>query len=1039
MIFGRAAERRAIDALLAGCRAGTSGALVLSGEPGIGKSHLLGYTAEHAGLPLLRGTGIESEAELPFAGLHMLLRPALDRLDALPGRQRAALRAAFGLDEGSEAAAPDRLLTGLAVLTLLSEVGPVLCLVDDAQWLDRSSAEALLFAARRLDSEGVGLLLAARPGFAAPGLPTLTLAGLEPEEAAALLDAREGDLSPTVRYRVLAEAHGNPLALRELPASLAPGPGPVPLTDRLQLAFHSQAAALPPATRTLLLIAAADDTGDPGLILRAGALLGAGLADVAPAEHLLAEGDGTVTFRHPLVRAAVYQGAPLLDRIAAHRALAAALAPGPEHPVPEHPGPGHPGEPKHPRGPERPGGPENSGRPEHPGEPRRSGKARHLGEFAHPGDPERRAWHLAAAATGPDEEVAAALGRAAERSRARSGYAAAAAAYERAARLSPDPVARARRLTLAAGAAMESGDLDGAGRLADEAADARPAESPTPATTINARASHATESLAGGDNLDGHPRNASRVAPGKDTSELALLRATIGFRQGDFRAAHRLLIAGAESAGMEATGTETSGVEATHSEASGAESAAPDRATRLLIQAFHTAWYTDQASVIDVVARMAVLPPSPVIRFLVAAVSPLTGRPAPVGDTLDAALAAVADSPRDLATVLGGALVIGRDDVTRDRAAELAAAGRAEGRFGLLPTVLFFLAEGELFAGRHAAAEATAREAVRIAEDTGQRQWLSQVNGLLTYLAAVRGDEEACRGYAAAARRAEAGGPWTDWGLGMLDLGAGRVEAALHRFEGLTGGPLAFHVSATRCVPDLVEAAVRLGRPERAVAPLARFEDWAGHTDQPWARALVLRCRALLTGEEADYAAAHRAAQPAPDPTDPGSPTDPRGRTGPAGPTSQAGPAGPNDPHGLHGPNGPHGPAGQRPERPFERARTDLLYGEWLRRGRRKAEARGPLRTAMEVFERLGAVPWAARARAELGATGETVPAPRSGPLAALTPQELAIVHLAAQGLSNRDIAARLFLSPRTVGHHLYRAYPKLGILSRGELAKLVA
>ncbi|MGY0234950.1 AAA family ATPase [Longispora urticae] len=931
MLHGRTGERTAIDRLLADCRAGTSGALLLSGEPGIGKTALLRYaTGQATDLRLLRATGIESEAELPFAGLHMVLRPVLDRLDTLPGPQRAALRTAFGLDPDAGSGAgsasvvaagtgagsttapasrepADRLLTSLAVLTLLSELGPVLCVVDDAQWLDRASAEVLLFAARRLDAEGVGLLLAARPEFTAPGVPSLALTGLAPESSAALLDEREPGLAPTVRYRVLAESVGNPLALLELPAALtsepaaATTPGTLPLTGRLQDAFHAQAARLPEATRTLLLIAAADDTGDPGLILRAGATLGAGLADVAPAEHLLDEGDGTVAFRHPLVRAAVYQGAALLDRIAAHRALADALD----------------------------------------------------GE-----DSDRRAWHLAAAATGPDEQVAAALERAAERSRSRSGHAAATTAYERAARLSVDRAARGERLTLAAESAVDAGDLDEAGRLADEAAAAR------------------------------YTRDAGAVRAAGHT-RLALLRGTVGFWRGDFRAAHQLLVTGAETAGDQ------------------------EHATKLLVQAFHTAWYTDEAAVVDVVTRLGALEASPVTRFLTAAVSPLTGRPVPVGDTLDAALRAVADSPRDLAMVLGGALVVGRDDVTHREAAALAAAGRAEGRCGLLPTVLFFLAEGELFAGRHAEATATAREAVRIAEDTGQRQWLSQVNALLAYLAAIRGDEDSCQAHAAAARRAEAGGPWTDWALGMLDLGLGRVEAALVRFEALAGGPLGFHVSATRCVPDLVEAAVRLGRPERARAPLARFETWAAHTGQPWAHALVHRCHALLTSDEAAYEAARGTSLPGTVPPD-------QDRAAQPGP----------DPAGTSQP-----PTG----RPFEQARTDLLYGEWLRRGRRKAEARPHLRTAMEVFERLGATPWADRARAELTATGEQAPAHPTGLLSTLTPQELAIVQLAAGGLSNRDIAARLFLSPRTVGHHLYKAYPKLGILSRGELTKLVA
>ncbi|WP_344862769.1 ATP-binding protein, partial [Planomonospora alba] len=333
-LYGRKPEQDALAGLLAGARAGTSASLVLRGEPGIGKTALLDHAAAEAGdLRLLRGTGIESEAELPFSGLQLLLRPALGSLAALPGPQREALEAAFGL---GPAAGSEPMLVGLAVLSLLAEHAEgtgLLCLVDDAQWLDRASRDALLFAARRLHAEGVVMVFAARDGegsFPAPGLAELRLSGLAPEAAAALLDRHP--LAPAVRYRLLAEAGGNPLALLELPLALAAeggsafAPGALPLTGRLQLAFHGQVSRMPEACQSLLLVAAADGTGELAVILRAAAALGAAAEDLSPAERaglvLRGDADGTtIRFRHPLIRAAVYQRAPLGQRLAVHRAL----------------------------------------------------------------------------------------------------------------------------------------------------------------------------------------------------------------------------------------------------------------------------------------------------------------------------------------------------------------------------------------------------------------------------------------------------------------------------------------------------------------------------------------------------------------------------------------------------------------------------------------------------------------------------------------------------------------------------------------------
>jgi DNA-binding CsgD family transcriptional regulator len=913
MLNGRAAEQAAIDRLLDGALAGTSGALVLRGDAGIGKTALLDYAATAAsGFQLVRGTGIESEAELPFAGLHLLLRPALDRIGALPVPQRQALEGAFGLTPGPPG---DRLLIGMAVLSLLSELagdGPLLCLVDDAHWLDGSSAAALAFAARRLGADGIALIMAARDGegrFPAPGLPELRVAGLPPESAAALLDAQPADLTAALRYRILAEAQGNPLALIELPTTHLPDPlqpagpphdrpagehpGELALTGRLLAAFSGQAARLPEATQLLLLVAAADDAGEAGLVLRAGQALGADAADLAPAERagLIRQAGQSLAFRHPLIRAAVYQQAPLGQRLAVHRALADAMQ-----------------------------GREGSD------------------------DAGRRAWHRAAGAAGPDEQIAAGLDGAAEQAAERGGYAAAAAASARAAELSADPAARARRLTIAAEAAAESGDLSRARVLAGRA-----------------------EPDAGDAML---------------RAGLLHVRALADFGEGSFRGAHRLLIEGADLLA----------------------GASPVLAARILVQAFHTAWYIGEPELADVAGRLVALrlpdgePMQPVAGYLAATLAALFGWQADGVPALTGVIArarrAGADAPLDLVQVCGAGLIAGQDAETYEAAAALAAEARGQGRIGLLPTVLFFLAEAELFHGRHRDALTTASEAVQVASDSGQWHWVSQVSGLLAYLAAAAGDEARCRKLAddamtaATAGNVAPGSAWAHWSLGLLDLGGGRVEAALGRLETLAAGPTQHHVSVMRSAPDLVEAAVRIGEPGRAAGPLQRFERWAGRAGQPWIDALVLRCRALLAPDpaaESLYAAAL-------------------------------------DAH-------------QRDDRPFERARTHSLYGEWLRSARRKTDARNQLRAALEIFDRLGAGPWSGRAASELRATGVVTPQGRGpGALGQLTPQELQIVQLAAQGLANRDIAAQLFLSPRTVGYHLYKAYPKLGVAARSEL-----
>src|SRR6516225_3560627 len=386
-LAGRDAESARLDRLLADARAGRSAVLVLRGEPGIGKTALLGYAAERAaGLQVVRAAGVESEMELPFAGLHQLCGPMLGGLGRLPPPQRDALGTAFGLSPGAQ---PDRFLVSLAVLSLLSDTAeerPLLCLIDDAQWLDRSSAQVLAFVARRLQAESVVLLLAERePGELdqLAGLPDLPLPGLPDDRA---------------RDRILAEARGNPLALIELPQELPPAklaggfglPGARPLPGRIEASFRRRVQQFPADTQRLLLVAAAEPTGEPALLWRAAGMLGIPAEAVGPAEaDGLLELGAQVAFRHSLLRSAVYRAAPTEERQSAHRALAKATD----------------------------------------------------AET----DPDRRAWHRAHATFAPDEDVARELERSAGRAQARGGLAAAAAFLERAAALTPDRERRARR------------------------------------------------------------------------------------------------------------------------------------------------------------------------------------------------------------------------------------------------------------------------------------------------------------------------------------------------------------------------------------------------------------------------------------------------------------------------------------------------------------------------------------------------------------------------------------------------------------------
>lgn len=846
----------------------------------MGKSALLEYAVQTASAAyVLRGTGVETEVELPFAALHLLLRPALDRLGTLPAPQTAALRGAFGLAPMGQA---DKFLVGLATLSLLAELAedrPLLVVVDDAQWVDEASAAALLFAARRLQSEGIAVLIAARdePSFPTNGLPELRLGELGREDAESLLSA---ELPSELRESVLAEAGGNPLALVELSKAADQGEldiaGPLPLTDRLQAAFAGQLDRLPEPTRRILAVAAAEDSGSLSIVLTAAPTLGIPADALEPAEltGLVKVTGGVIRFRHPLLRSAAYQMISSSQRRLIHHALAGAVS----------------------------------------------------------GD--RRAWHLALAATGPDDQVADALEESAERAGARLGYAAMATAYERSAQLSEDQRQIARRLVAAATAASEAGQFARAVALSDRA-----------------------------ERLTGDPAMLAR---------LARVRSAAAFSEGSSRHSARILIDGA------ALVAEID----------------PESAANMLMTASRDIWptgdapfTTEAASALDRLGLPADDPRPDLARGLAdiyvrnlesgfPLVSDFLRRPPPE------------DVESQLAVSAHPVFVAGRLDLAVSLSTGLAAQCRAEGRIRLLPAVLDYLAYSQLLAGRHRDARTSAEEGLRLAYDTGDQH---PATSLLAWLAAVEGDEQRCRPLAeeglrlALRHQLPVAGLLSTWALAMLDLTQGRDQAALDRLLARPRGSSHF---ATRVVVDEVEAAVRLGTPECVRESLALFERWTALSGEAWALALVARCHGILHDSEEDFLRAL-------------------------------------DWHKLA-------------PQPYEQARTQLAYGEWLRRRRRKAEARPHLRAANEAFDRLGARPWADRAAAELRASGEATPTRRrADPGSVLTAQELQVVRLAATGATNRDIAAHLLLSPRTIGQHLYKAFPKLGISSRTELARL--
>jgi DNA-binding CsgD family transcriptional regulator len=822
------------------------------------------------------------------------------------------LATAFGLSAGP---APDRFLVGLAVLSILADVAeehPLLCLVDDAQWLDRTSAQVLGFVARRLVAESVGLVFAARvPGDELAGLPELVVEGLPEADARALLAAAlTGPLDAPVRDRIIAEARGNPLALLELPGGVTPAelaggfalPDAMPLAGRIEASFRRRLDALPVDTRRLLRLAAADPVGDPVLLWQAADQLGiqAQAATPAAAAGLLEVG-ARVRFRHPLVRSAAYRSASLQERQQAHRALAEATDP-----------------------------------------------AR---------DPDRRAWHRAHATPGPDEDVAAELERSAGRAQARGGLAAAAAFLERAALLTPDPARRAQRLLAAARAKRDAGALEAAMELL-VAVEARP---------LDALAAAEVEHLRG---------------------QIALVQ-----RRGS--EASRLLL----SAARRLEPLDAALARETHLEALGTAAWAGDLDSP---RALRTAAEAARA------APPGPDPPRPVDVLLEGLGLRLTDGYAAAAPTLTRALRLVLalDVASDevgrwlwlaggRATVWLVAMELWDAESWHTLVTAQARLARDTGALVQLQYALNSLAAAHLFAGELTTAARLLDEERLIGEATG--------NPPISYtemtLAAWRGREPAAsKLIAAVSREATARGVGrmvnaATSASSVLLNGLGRHDAARDAaWQAFERDQLGF---GPFVVPEVAEAASRTGDQALVRAAL----DWLSErtegtrvTPSAWALGIQARVRALLSeGEAAERCYRASIAH--------------LGRT----------------------------------RIRVQLARGHLLYGEWLRRQRRRLDARAQLRTAYDLLEAMGVEAFAERARRELLATGETARKRTVVTSGELTAQEAMIARLARDGLSNPEIGTRLFISARTVQYHLGKVFAKLDISSRAQLDQVLA
>jgi DNA-binding CsgD family transcriptional regulator len=904
-LIGRRSECNTLDRLLASVQAGQSRVLVVRGEAGIGKTALLAYLRDRAsGCRIARVAGVESEMELAFAGLHQLCAPMLGDLERLPGPQRDALRVAFGLQAGET---PDQFLVALAALNLLAEVSeasPLLCLIDDAQWLDTASTRTLTFVARRLLAERIAMVFAARES-GEPGvlddLPALVVEALGDVEARLLLTSGlPGLVDVRVRDRIVAETRCNPLALMELPrgltvTALAGGfglPDTMPLESRVEAGFMRRLEPLPVETRRLLLAAAIEPVGDVLLLRRAAERLGIGTDAAAAAEAAgLVEVGARVRFRHPLVRSAVYRAASVPDRQEAHRALAEST----DADI----------------------------------------------------DPDRRAWHRAQAAPGPDEDVAVDLERSADRARARGGVAAAAAFLERAAALTQDHARRAQRALDAAQSKLHAGAFEPAAALL-AMAEAGPLDELGRARIDLVRAEIAFAQNRGSD----APPLLLAAAGRLQRLDPALARET-----------YLEAISAAIFAGHLARGA---GLREVAEAARGAPPLQLPRVPDRLLDALAVHFTDGFPASVPIVERA-------VRAFCDEAIS---------GQEALRWLWLASISPSDLWDHERWYLLASRHVTV----------AREVGALSELPLALTTCVFPHLFAGELTVAASLVEEARTVSEATGSN--LAPYGAL--GLAALRGREREARTLIDAtmsetAPRGEGiGVSVAHWAYALLCNGLGRYEdacaaaqeAARHQEE----------LTVPRWgLAELVEAAARSGARELASDALERLREATRASGTDWALGVEARSRALLsdgdTAEQLYREAIERLA---------------------------------------------------RTRVRVELTRAQLVYGEWLRRQQRRLDAGEQLRAAYDTFTRIGAEAFAERARRELLGTGETVRTRSVEPLDELTAQEAQIARLAAEGHTNPEIGAQLFISPRTVEFHLRKVFAKLGISSRKELSEVL-
>jgi DNA-binding CsgD family transcriptional regulator len=900
-LLGRSSEVELLTALLDGIDAAGS-TLVLHGEPGIGKSRLLAEAdrlARDRDIMVLRTSGVQAEAHLPFAGLHQLVRPIRDHAANLPAPHRAALDAAFGL---ADDAPPEPFRIAMAALDLLSDVAsdtPLLVTVDDAHRLDRPSADVLAFVARRIESDRIVLLVAARDGHPSPlteaGLPEQSLGALDPATATALLEASGPQLTPAVRSRLLREAAGNPLALIELPQAGHPAAlagDPLPLTDRLEQAFAARVADLPEPTRWLLLVAAVDDEEHLDEVLRAGSLAADAELD---ADHLQPAADAaiveldvhSVRFRHPLMRSAVLQGASPQHRRRVHEALAATLHE----------------------------------------------------------QPDRAIWHRAALLSGVHEDVAAELEAAGERARRRGAADVAAAAARRAAELS-GPATRTARLLAAAGLAFELGQGDTVTTLLDEVQRARPGP--------------------------------------LDQARATYLELMIDPRPLENEERTRALLAAAQQAGD-----------------------AGDRDLRIDLLWLVTvrATWTDpgpavRRQIVEAATRLGDARAEDPRIVVTHAYADALGHAPGVLARLHEEAALGGRDPERARHFAAAAFIVGAYDLALPILGTAIEGLRAEGRLGHLPRALMLYGTVAARLASWNVAIPAADEGRRLSIEFGEPMWEAGAETVAATIAGMRGDAD---GAEAAAARAErqglAAGTHTTVALAQVGrvvaaLGAGRHDDAYATARRLyeADDPAYHPVIAAWTIGDLAEAALHVDEVGAARARLTAVEAAAGPAPASLVAVGLRHARALLATDDED--AARRFDE---------------------------------------------GLAADLDHWPFQRARLLLAYGQWLRRQRRIADSRAPLRAARDIFDALACASWSDRARRELRASGES--SRRRDPEARdqLTAQELQIAQLAADGLTNREIGRRLYLSHRTIATHLYRVFPKLGITARTELAAALA